>query len=79
VRIEIHENQLTVSGERREEKKEEAKRYHFSEVSYGNFLRTFTLPANIDAERVDAKFENGVLNVTVAKTETARARQVAIK
>lgn len=79
VKIEIHENQLTVMGDRREEKKEDNKRYHVSEVSYGSFMRTFSLPANIDAERVEANFENGVLKVTVAKKETATPRQVAIK
>lgn len=79
VKIEIHDNQLTVSGERREERKEDSKRYHFSELSYGNFMRTFTLPANIDAEKVEAKFENGVLNISVSKTETAKSRQVSIK
>lgn len=79
VKIEIHDNQLTVTGDRREEKKEDTKRYHFSEMSYGTFMRTFTLPANIDAEKVEAKFENGVLNISVAKTEAARTRQVNIR
>jgi len=79
VKVEIHENQLTVSGERREEKKEDSKKYHFSEVSYGNFVRSFTLPLAIDTEKVEAKFDNGVLNVAVAKTETTKARQVSIK
>lgn len=79
VKVELHENQLTVTGERKEEKKEDSKRYHFSEVSYGNFMRTFTLPGNIDTEKVEAKFDNGVLNVTVAKSENAKARQVNIK
>jgi HSP20 family protein len=79
VKIEIHENQLTVSGERREEKKEDNKKYHFSEFSYGSFLRTFTLPANIDAEKVEAKFDNGVLAVTVGKTEMSKSRQINIR
>lgn len=79
VKIEIHDNQLTVSGERREERTEDNKRYHFSELSYGNFVRTFSLPSNINAEQVEAKFDNGVLRLSVAKTESAKARQISIK
>lgn len=79
VKIELHDNQLTVSGERKEEKKEEGRRYHFSETTYGSFMRTFNLPANTDPEKVEARFENGVLSVSVAKNEPAKARQVNIK
>jgi len=79
VKIELHDNLLTVTGERKEEKKEDSKRYHFSETSYGTFLRTFTLPTNVDAEKVEAKFENGVLNIAIAKTEVSKARQINIK
>ena len=79
VRIEIHDNQLTVTGERKEEKKEDGKRYHVSEMAYGSFMRTFSLPPNIDPEKVEARFENGVLTVAVGKTEEAKSRQVNIK
>lgn len=79
VKIEIHDNQLTVTGERREETKEASKRYHFSEVSYGSFVRSFTLPSNISAERVEARFESGVLSISVAKSEAATPRQINIK
>lgn len=79
IKIDLHENQLTVSGERKEERKEDSKRYHFTEVSYGSFLRTFSLPPNIDAEKVEAKLDNGVLTVSVAKAEASKARTVSIK
>jgi len=79
VKIEIHDNQLAVSGERKEEKKEEGKKQHMTEISYGSFLRTFTLPTNIDPEKVEAKFDNGVLSIAIAKGNTASARQVTIK
>lgn len=79
VKVEVHENQITISGERRCEKNEENKKCHFSELSYGNFYRSFTFPTAIDTEKVEAKFENGVLTVAVAKTEAAKARQVSIK
>lgn len=79
VKIEIHNNELTVSGERKAETKEENKKYHYSECSYGSFLRTFTLPAAVDSEKVEAKFDGGVLTVAVAKTEVAKPRQINIK
>ncbi len=79
VKIEIHDKELSISGERKEEKKEESKRSHLCETTYGSFLRSFTLPSNIDAEKVEAKFENGVLTVTVAKSEETRPRQVSIR
>ncbi len=81
IKIDIHENTLTVSGERREEKKEEdkEKKTHFSEVSYGSFSRNFTFPERIDAEKSEAKFENGVLNLSIPKSEQSSKRQIFVK
>ena len=79
VKVEIHDNRMIVTGERKEERKEDNKRYHFSELSYGSFMRTFTFPTDVDAEKVEAKFDNGVLNINVAKSETTLSRQVNIK
>ena len=56
IRIDLHDNRLTVSGERKEEKKEDSKKRHFSEVYYGSFTRAFTFPAPVDAERVSASY-----------------------
>lgn len=84
VKIDLHDNRLTVSGERREEKKSEdksdaEKRTHLSEVYYGNFMRSFTFPNQVDAEKSEAKFENGVLMITVNKKDVPQARQITIK
>ena len=79
VKIELHKGQLTVAGERREEKRETSKRQHVLEQSYGSFYRAFQLPQDVNAERVEAKFENGVLHITVAKGEEAKARQITVK
>ena len=79
IKIDLHENQLTVSGERKAEKKEESKRQHFSEVFYGSFSRSITFPTTVDAERVSATYENGILNITVPKSEASRTRQITVK
>lgn len=81
VKIELHDNQLTVSGERKEEKSAESEdnKKHFTEMVYGSFYRSFTLPREVDAERAEAKYENGVLILKVPKTEQSKPRQISIK
>ena len=81
IKIELHENQLTVSGERKEERKEEDKdkKSHFSELYYGSFMRSFTLPQTVDPEKVEARYDNGVLSVNLLKTAGGSVRQITIK
>ena len=79
IKIDLHEGYLTVSGERKEEKKEEDKKRHFSEVYYGSFSRSFSFPTAVDAERSEARFDQGVLTITIPKTEASKARQIAVK
>ena len=75
-KIELHDNQLTVSGERRftDEKKE--KNYHTIETQYGSFSRSFYLPENVDAGNINAKYNNGILELTVPKDEKKALKQV---
>lgn len=79
IKIDLHDNCLTVSGERRDEKKEDKDRHHFSEMFYGNFLRSFTFPTKVDPEKVEAKYENGVLNIQIPKNTPTTARQIYVK
>jgi HSP20 family protein len=69
VRVETDGDQLTVFAERKEEKKSETKKKYLSEVYYGSYMRSFTMPGTFDEKKVDAKFENGVLTVTVPQGE----------
>lgn len=78
VKIEVHDNQLTVSAERKEEKKSDSKKKHYSEINYGSYSRTFNLPAAIDEKKVEARFENGVLTIAVPKTETNKSKQIPV-
>ena len=79
--IELENNMLTLTGEKREEtvKEDEEGRYHMAERRYGRFSRSFMLPRDVDAERIEADFENGVLTVSVPKSERARRRRVEIR
>jgi len=63
------------------EKDDKQKDYHMMERSYGMFERSFTLPAEVDASKVDAQFDNGVLKVTLPKLpeEKSKAQKIAVK
>ena len=78
VKVEADKDQLTIRAERKEEKKSESKKKHLSEMFYGSYSRSFTLPGPVDEKKVDAKFENGVLTVTVPKTESIKAKQIPV-
>jgi HSP20 family protein len=78
VKVELVNNQLTVSAERREEKRKDTKSTHLSEVYYGSFLRSFTLPVAVDEKKADAKFENGVLTVAIPKVEAVKPKQIEV-
>lgn len=80
IKIEINEGQLTVSGERlRETKSDENTSVLRHERVYGRFERTFALPASIDAEKIEAHFEDGVLSVRLPKAEIAKGRTIQIQ
>lgn len=79
VDISIENNVLTISGERKFEKKDEGDNFHRVERSYGSFTRSFTLPPTVNAEDATAEFENGILHLTLAKREEAKPRRIEIK
>jgi HSP20 family protein len=78
VKVTVENGALTITGERKFEK-EEKKKYHRVERSYGSFARIFALPENSDAAKVNAEFKEGVLKVHVAKSEAARPKQIEVK
>ncbi len=79
VKIDLNGNQLIVSGERKRERKEEVQGRSSRERFYGAFSRVFTLPMNVDSEKVEATFENGVLQIAVPKSEVSVGKQIPIK
>lgn len=81
IKVDLNDNRLTISAERSEEKKTEEKDHktHFSEVFYGTYTRTMTFPTPVDPERVEAKYESGVLNLVIPKKSSGTARQISVK
>jgi HSP20 family protein len=79
VHVTVENGVLTLTGERKFEKEEKNKKYHRVERGYGTFARSFTLPDNIDANKVNATYKDGLLTVTVAKSETAKPKQIEVK
>ncbi len=81
VNVEISEDVLTLSGEKKSEKEDRGKNYHRSERSYGSFYRAVSLPAEVDRDRAEAVFKKGVLTVTLPKTAAAqsKARKISVK
>jgi HSP20 family protein len=80
IKIEVANDILTVSGERKRESMtdKKAKLQHF-ERSYGFFKRSFSLPTSIDADKVEARYEEGVLELYLPKVHTAKPRQIEIQ
>lgn len=79
IKVEMRNGNLVISGERKDEKEEKGKTYHRIERSYGSFCRTVPLPTKVEEGKIDAKFANGVLNVTLPKSETSKPKQIAVK
>jgi len=78
VDVSVSGNMLMIKGEKKEEKEEKGKNTYLSERRYGSFQRSFELPDSVDKDKIDAKFENGVLTVTMPKTAEAVKEQKTI-
>ena len=74
VELVVQDDVLTIRGEKKIEKEEKKKDYHMVERQYGSFQRSFTLPDIVDREKIAAKFDKGVLNVTLPKTAKAKEK-----
>jgi len=70
--VSVSGDMLVLKGEKRQEKEEKDKNYHFSERAYGSFHRAFELPASVDRNKVAADFSKGVLTITLPKTAEAQ-------
>ncbi len=79
VKLTLENNLLTIRGEKKQEAEEKSERVHRYERSYGTFERAFALPGTVDADKIQANYENGVLTVTLPKAERARPREIPVK
>lgn len=76
--VSVSDDAVTVSASTREERKEEKENYYRSEISSGSFSRTVGLPAEVDADKAKAKFDDGVLELTLPKTGGSKRRKVNV-
>ena len=79
VKVTVKNGVLELSGERKSEKEEKDEKHHRIERSYGRFLRTFTLPEDADSAGIKAECRDGVLTVTLPKSEKAKAKEITVK
>jgi HSP20 family protein len=77
--VELHEGVLSIRGEKKSEREEERESSHWTERSYGSFVRSLRLPSNVVDERVDASLKQGVLTVRVPKAEETKPRVINVR
>lgn len=78
VKVNVQNNVLTLSGEKKQEKETKEKNFHRIERSYGSFHRSFTLPMEVDTEKIGATYKEGLLKVTLPKAEVSKPKQIDI-
>jgi HSP20 family protein len=79
IEVNLSEDAVTISGERREEKEVKEKDYYRSERSYGRFMRQIPLPAGADRDKAEASFKDGVLEISFPLKEEAKQKKIEVK
>lgn len=76
--VSVHENNLILSGERKSDEERKDGEFYRSERFYGRFHRVITLPSSVETEKIKAKYRDGVLTVTLPKSEHAKGKQIEV-
>lgn len=79
INISVTGDVLSIKGEKKSEREEKEENYHLVERSYGSFSRSLVLPAAVDVEKIEAKYDKGVLTVTCPKKEEVKPKAIEIK
>lgn len=79
IQVNITDNMLTLKGEMKEEEKKEEKNYYRREFRYGAFARSIALPTAVQGEKAEAQLKDGVLQITIPKSEQAKAKEIPIR
>ncbi len=79
VKINYENGQLSISGERKQEREKKNSKYHRVERSYGRYFRSFNLPSKIMEDKIDAEFRDGQLTILIPKSEEAKPKQIEVK
>jgi len=77
--ISLAEGILTIRGEKKQEKEEKEENYHFVERGYGSFNRSIRLPGEVQSNKIKAAYKDGILRVTLPKTEETKKKEIKIK
>ncbi|HHP7234749.1 MAG TPA: Hsp20/alpha crystallin family protein [Desulfobacterales bacterium] len=79
VKVTVDNGILSIRGERQQEKEEKNKKFHRIERFYGSFTRSFTLPDNVDETHIEANFKDGMLTLSIPKTEESKPKAIEVK
>ncbi|HUT53892.1 MAG TPA: Hsp20/alpha crystallin family protein [bacterium] len=79
IKVEYRDRHLVISGERPARKMEQSRKYHHVERTYGPFERVFSLPYNVDCEAIEAQYQDGVIEVTIPKSEENSRKCIEVK
>jgi len=77
--ISLADGILSIKGEKKQEKEEKEENYHLIERSYGSFVRSVRLPREVQSDKINASYKNGILKVTLPKSEEAKKKEIKIK
>jgi HSP20 family protein len=78
LKIKVEDGMLIISGERKFEKEDKKENYYRMERSYGSFSRSFSLPDNIERDKIGAKYENGLLKITLPKKPESQPKEIPV-
>jgi len=79
IKVTFENGVLTISGEKRSKEEKKDANYVWSEISCGSFTRSMTLPDYVDAEKIEADYNNGILTLTMPKVEKAKPKEIEVK
>jgi HSP20 family protein len=79
INVSLHDGVLTIRGERKHEHEEKEENFHRMERSYGSFFRSFRLPSEVDADKVEADYKDGVLKIRMPKSRESSMKKIDVK
>lgn len=79
IKIEVNDGVLTVSGERKSNTEKKEDKFHLSEITYGKFTRRFSLPEQVNQDKIEASVEDGILHLSIPKSEKVKPKLISVK
>lgn len=79
VKVTIQNGMLSIQGERKQQREEKGRKFHRVECCYGSFVRSFRVPDDTDEDEVRAEFKDGMINITLPKSERTKAKSIEVK